>query len=1484
MKKNGKIFVTFVLLLTLAVLSVALIACKDKGGGNSAFNGKYYLYEDGKLDKSEFFELIDGKWTDEDGASGTFVSEGESVTFYASVSDENVELCSGKIADYTLTITVGGITKVFKIDAGNLPYDEETKLQTPAVQATATEIKWTAVAGAQKYEAIIDGEKQELGADVTSIAVTDPEVGEHKASVKAKAKKEKYDSDYGEASYTFDLFASGNGTSAKPYGLKTAAHLANISYFPSANYVVKKDNEFSGATLTIEMPKKSDKENEKVAFSGTIKAEEGATLDGVVLSKKLFDLAENAILDGVKITNAEFEGSLEAVIGKNNGKMLNCELSGKFTGDDAYSTAAFVQTNAGVMENCVFKATSDGFVTAIYENKGEIKGFRSAVTLAADNTDEEIKSTCIGLKYGMICAYNYGVIDGATVSGEMTLNLVYEGNALYGSGSSSAAIATAVGENYGEIKKSFSSASIKGTIYDKYDTISAAGFVGATDNGYQTSGLITECGFGGEFELTVDRQSGQVVIGGFAARILGGTIEHCLSESETTVICKTFDPSTFGWSAASGKYGGFAGINADGEIKDSFACGLNISDKPGDSKWRADDFGIIVNDGRNESCFTAKSEKITLSEEFWFTPKDRKPLLLAFNEVGKITDSLVLSRNGNVLSWNEVDGADYYEYTVDGKTFYTEDTSATVVFEAGGVVTVSVRPCSYTKRSGDAAVVNVNVKTVKFTFVKDDEPAEETFRIGEGGVITVNDFNASKTGHTFAHFKTENETYMSGDTITVTEDMTLEAVFVINEYNLRVVFKDDRSNEKTVVERREEYGAVLELPEPVLDGLDPSGYVFVAWDAQGYENMPASDLTVYGIFEIKKFSVRLMPNYDDLPASSVVGVYYNEQARVASLGAPKRAGYNYEGAYKEAECLTPATDFIMPAADVTFYAKWQIIDYTITVDKNGGECEEIPSSYRVTDDEIVLPTATKKGYTFNGWILDGGDTVTSILPEETVKDVLLTASFTVNKYNLTLNTTGDGVRNGTCNVTFHYGKPDYPFNTKETITVTRGEKVFAPKQSSYSRAIIKGWYTADKYEKYSSRYDETGYFDFNSTPIYDDLDLYLDCTNIDSRVYDKYNAYKTSSQDYGSVGKEYGIVCDSVDDRGLNARKLRAKFITGMNPGNNANLTDFTKDFKIVVTTKQASGAGDYTNLGSRFTAKAVNLSTNETYTFTITRLPNNAASVGHHYYVMSLKNNANYSYKTLKCGTAYAIEVDCLKDDYIDSVQITHKAEPYVYKGYGSGDLYAGNKEVTFGEAIGELPVLSKIGYTFDGWYKGEERITEETVMTYDEDIAIKAKFTIIKCAVEYEMNGGTPKTEYPTEYDAENPIILINDDMRPEKEGYVFIDWYTTPDFRDGTRTGGVSYWNAPNGMKLYAKFEKQYTLSFVVPEGVKAIEPRKLLYDAAVYNLPTPTKEGYTFDGWYLDSEFTNKVTGTFHMPKSDATLYARFVKNETETATE
>lgn len=43
-----------------------------------------------------------------------------------------------------------------------------------------------------------------------------------------------------------------------------------------------------------------------------------------------------------------------------------------------------------------------------------------------------------------------------------------------------------------------------------------------------------------------------------------------------------------------------------------------------------------------------------------------------------------------------------------------------------------------------------------------------------------------------------------------------------------------------------------------------------------------------------------------------------------------------------------------------------------------------------------------------------------------------------------------------------------------------------------------------------------------------------------------------------------------------------------------------------------------------------------------------------------------------------------------------------------------------------------------------------------------------------------------------------------------------------------------------------------------------------------LPVPQKEGYTFDGWYFDSEFKNKVTEDIKITK-DTVLYGHFISN-------
>ncbi len=91
----------FALAATLC-LCFGLAAC-----GGFKTEGIYYLFENEEYDFETFFEIKDGKWTDETGASGEYEIDGETITFYSDLFGQRMELTSGTIKDGVLTM--GGV-------------------------------------------------------------------------------------------------------------------------------------------------------------------------------------------------------------------------------------------------------------------------------------------------------------------------------------------------------------------------------------------------------------------------------------------------------------------------------------------------------------------------------------------------------------------------------------------------------------------------------------------------------------------------------------------------------------------------------------------------------------------------------------------------------------------------------------------------------------------------------------------------------------------------------------------------------------------------------------------------------------------------------------------------------------------------------------------------------------------------------------------------------------------------------------------------------------------------------------------------------------------------------------------------------------------------------------------------------------------------------------------------------------------------------
>lgn len=55
------------------------------------------------------------------------------------------------------------------------------------------------------------------------------------------------------------------------------------------------------------------------------------------------------------------------------------------------------------------------------------------------------------------------------------------------------------------------------------------------------------------------------------------------------------------------------------------------------------------------------------------------------------------------------------------------------------------------------------------------------------------------------------------------------------------------------------------------------------------------------------------------------------------------------------------------ASDCTLYAKWDIAEFTITLDANSGSVDQTEIKYNIEMETFKLPIAYKSWYTFMGW-------------------------------------------------------------------------------------------------------------------------------------------------------------------------------------------------------------------------------------------------------------------------------------------------------------------------------------------------------------------------------------------------------------------------------------------------------------------------------------------------------------------------------------
>ena len=273
--------------------------------------------------------------------------------------------------------------------------------------------------------------------------------------------------------------------------------------------------------------------------------------------------------------------------------------------------------------------------------------------------------------------------------------------------------------------------------------------------------------------------------------------------------------------------------------------------------------------------------------------------------------------------------------------------------------------------------------------------------------------DVTRTGYTFkGWYDNENLTGSPVTAIGGAEMGNKEywAKWEINQYTITF----DTNGGSEIAPITQDYGTEITAP----DNPTRKGYTFKGWDKEIPETMPAENITVKAQWEINQYTI----TFDTNGGSEIAPITQDYGTEITAPADPTRKGYTFKGWDKE----IPET---MPAENITVKAQWEINQYTIAFDTNGGsEIAPITQDYGT---EITAPdNPTRKGYTFKGWDKEIPET----MPAE---NITVKAQWEINQYTITFDTNG--------------GSEIAP------ITQDYGTEITAPDNPTRKGYTFKGW-------------------------------------------------------------------------------------------------------------------------------------------------------------------------------------------------------------------------------------------------------------------------------------------------------------------------------------------------------------------------------------------------------------------------------------------
>lgn len=673
------------------------------------------------------------------------------------------------------------------------------------------------------------------------------------------------------------------------------------------------------------------------------------------------------------------------------------------------------------------------------------------------------------------------------------------------------------------------------------------------------------------------------------------------------------------------------------------------------------------------------------------------------------------------------------------------------------------------------------------------------------------------------------------------------------------------------------YGEKIKIPV----NLSRTGYTFSGWSLDGAQvtepanTLGVEDVTYKALWTANAYTVRFHKNNPAATGKMEPMQFRYDEEQSLSANAFEANGYKFAGwatrkdggaVYGDQAIVKNLTD--EKDAEIILYAKWEIPDYQIIYKGVDGVTNTNPVSYNVETETIKLMEPVRTGYTFNGWYDNENLTGTPVktIEKGSVGDKTFYAKWTANT--------------DTAYRVEHYKETldeKYVLEEAENLTGTTDCEV-VPETKSYEG------FEKPKTQKVSVKADGSTVvrYDYRRKSIHITLDT------ADGVLPDG-----TSSELIGKYGTNIQLPMPTRTGYGFDGWYAgEKKFTEGTMPAEDVTLTakweagqygytinyyqqnlDGSDNYTLkesvhgtaAMDSRQEAELKKYTGFTAKDELKTITIREDESknivdyyYTrnqYTLTwnldgGEAKNEYTEGKVYY------DAPVTAPILeKKGYAYIWDRDVVQK--MPAEDLTYRAvwgantyrvtlEPSGGSVKGEGKLQT--KTVTFGENYGELPELTKEGYTFDGWYtdkEGGKQIAEKTKVSAVEDHTIFAHFTPIDYKIIYH---GTKEAENanPERYNVESIPILLT---AAQKKGYTFAGWYADKEMEKEIVTA------IPAGMtgkiELYAKWtENHYKVIFHSNDEQDTIKSQKFTYtEKKKLKVNEYEREGYHFAGWAI-----------------------------------